>query len=709
MGGEVGRDLAAVGLGLTDAFTTNALQSLMARRERERQTRVTTGTSLSEEGLFHQLDEKTAKSLAGGDKDLFEALTFRSQLKFAQLEPRREAQRDFLSLVNAPEVEQIPGGVVTISEPRRPVQAATTQIPPLDPLGLPIAGVGVPPNILPEVPSLPPLGVETAPRRPNLREPVSLVIPEVPQQAIPLYVPQQSSVTIQTPASRVERIPTASERAARIEGLSPVGVAIAFNDNQLGTLAVQHAQNQSAAEKLEFDRSKEAMKQMQPKYATTFDGLDADGNPTKMALFYMPNGTTNIVNLGPGAASGAAQRALAAMRRIETTLLDPTLSAQRRAELETNLARQTQLFMAAQERTNINLPEQPQIVRSFDGTRYLGTVTPGDEVTRRRLQSVDLALQTAGPAEIKRDRSTIFEGNIALDMIDDILKVATPENVGVVGSARRTAQGLASLLQTAPRIGTSIQNLIGVARTEVQRAESVQFRDRLLQQFDASPDFLDATIRALAVLMAKVRDPTSVVREGEYQVALDMLQGEGGIFGSGFPGFRARIEVARRDIIRRQRAARLNQLNTIGTIRTLLGDPGAEVPLIDPSQNLRPESDPLQTGEPNIPGLPQQAPDPATVPTQGTQTQDLGGGAAASGLPRGGLSSQELAQRERDVTLRINRILGDFGLSAIPDEVSRQLNGFATNNRDASATQIMAAFELIMNDWALRNNIQRVR
>lgn len=692
MGGQLGEDLKNFGLGLQKGFSKRKVEGVSARKNLEAQTRQKTILSLADEGLFHNLDQKSAKALVP-DKELFEALRIRSQTVEESDRPRKEAQRDILSLVNQDvKFQSAPGGTVGIQEPTTTSQVS---VPQQAPLLQPQQAQALQQRQGTQAPAAPvtqPIGPLVTPRELGRRIPhePALTIPPAPQTTIQPLVQPTQGITVTTEPQINIRSPRAAERVARIEGLSPVGIALAYNDNALGTLALQTLQSKTAEGRLQFDRSKQAYIEMRPKYHTTVDGLDASGNRVHVGVFSMPDGTTQRIPFGRGAGSGATQQALNTLRVIEDKLLDPNLTPDQRDELETQAERQHRAFNESlrKSQTNVNLPEQAVAVTGQNG-EYLGHVLPSDEVGQRHLRNLGLAQTISSKPEVLRDRNVLYEGANALALINDITAIATPLNTGIIASLVSTGQSLATLIKTSPQIYSTFSNLIGVARSELQNAQDKKFANRILGEFDASPDFLDASVKALAVILAKVRDPSTGVREGEYNTTIRLLIGEG-IRGAGFPGFMARMEVARRDVIRRMTRSYDNQQATIATVRQLLGDPNAVVPIIDPSRTLpREVTHPGETEQRSsgisVPGLP-----PLPTPQ---------GGAAAPTR----LTQEQFLQRQQVVEAHINEKLRLQGLNAIPPPVMEQLSAFTQRQPGASAGAVLAAFDLMLDNWEKQN------
>ena len=257
MGGQTGRDLAAVGLGLSEAFNERILGQLFERRAQEEESMRNVALSLAQSGQLHLQPEEITKGIQKrGGKDLFNTLNQLSVLKAIELEPRRQAQQDVLSQINAPIQTQAatPGGAVTVS-PRsgQPQGAALSQLQPgqIPQFGAQGNLLGAPPLQAPApAPVQPTVGQgQTAPTPQQVADPnfVGPPVRPIPHQTNP----NPSGVTIPIPATRArERGATSFERLQRINNLSPLGVALAYGDNALGQLQLQTLQSQTAADRL---------------------------------------------------------------------------------------------------------------------------------------------------------------------------------------------------------------------------------------------------------------------------------------------------------------------------------------------------------------------------------------------------------------------------------------------------------------------------
>lgn len=646
MGGETERDLAAVGLGLSQAFNESTLQQLFRRRQQEEDALRQASIGLAETGQLHLLPEELTKGIAKrAGKTLFETLNQLSQLKEQELGPRRQARGDFLSLINqqVPTAPAIPGGQISVGEPQ----------------GAPQIRSGPGGNL--QVQNQPAL---RTPERQQEAIPEAIPDPEIDPAATgqvtpitPVIDPNPARLTFFAPTTSARsRPPTAFERTQRINNLSGLGVALAFSDNALGQLQIQSQQVRGAADKLSFARAKDAYTQGRPKFEKIFDTVNENGERMVSALFSMPDGTAQTTPLGAGAGGVATQQALTALQKVEDRLLKGGLTDSQRTVLETRRERLDRAFGTSLKRGGITVTGNQDLERIFRDGRYLGTINPTDNIARRRLLNLDAALQLGSSKETQEQRTILFQGNQGLALIDDILNTATADNVGVIGTIRRKVQSLASIAKSAPRFFSSYSRLVGEAKSALDNAEDKKFAASLLREFDTSADFIDATTKALAVVIAKIRDPNSVVKQEEYRATLEQLQGDGG-----FPAFITRMGVTRRDVARRMIQAHQGLLSKQERIRALTNDPEAVVPLIDPSLNL-PEEITRGTTIGNVPG----------------RTELLPSSGAAANIPPEGI-----------------------------DQINKQLKQFMQLNPNINSQAVNKVLQLLIDAWIQQNTTQQ--
>lgn len=538
MGGQIGQDLAQVGLGFLDAGAQSAINNLQSRQANERDSLTRLANNLAAQGQLNSLPPDVMKSFEKSlGPNITRALQFQSNLRQQQLAPIQELRSGLQNLINAPVQEQ--------AAPTQSFQQSIAQAPQQAPTEL--AGL-------------------------------------VQQQQLP------QDVSTQQPAVVEERAPTAAEKFQRFDRqVSPLGVALLSGDVQLGQLQVsgQNIRNERVA--LELRKQKQALDQQAFKSGGLTDVIDEQGRQVKSLVLYRPDGTVSNVVVGEGPQKGKINSLIQQLEVTETALADPKLTDSQRGTLERRRARLAKSFENAQKKggTVVNVDGRPQLV-SFDPKtgEIRDIVNPGDDTQTRQLRRRLVEARIGTAKETATDREIRSSGRLALKTLDRLEGIATPGTVGLVGRINQITEGTLATLESAPLIIEGLNSFVEEGRFIISDKIENKFRKKLLSKFAGKTDAVQAALDTLAAIDAKFTDPDSAIREEEFNRI------RRGLNSLSFPQFVAKVNEIRAKVNDRITESQTRLDNVIGQSAQMLqeGVLGADPQRADVSQQAAPSA-----------------------------------------------------------------------------------------------------------------------
>jgi hypothetical protein len=535
-----------------NAFLTGVAQGLLRRNQAQQQATLATTTEeaagLAQRGLLHSLTPEVAQSFQNTvGTDAMQALlaTSQSNAQIGQVHRGLEKQTkaDAERLRFQEQINQFSKADLFGRTPPSPEMVLQNIAPPM-PVSVPVPEqVGAAPAVSP--------AAQVMPDRVHKESlaPVATPVPS-PQQPGEIKPGQQVDIAVsgaETEATQrqVEEESFILRRQALID--PDVQVADAFfqmtpaqqafmlgQPHLVGSLTIQHRQMVAAIKRGIVDQKialAEAGRKANEKKFFIVDTVDeVSGQPIKAFIGVLPDG--RWMNLGRMKSSNKNDylQLLNDQERIENEIIDPNTSEARRNQLERRMvdiqARKDKL-----NRDQFFKPTELVTIPFVEGDKTTFVkMTPKDAATIDKLMMRAALLD---PQRIRNDQETVTRFNQALNLGERAIKMVEDniESFGPSGLLIQAGQTVQSLIGQSKILGHEIKAFLPQMMNDLEFSlknlapEQQQQLKGLVKNLDTTRNALEVFKMAIAMEVAKAKDPNSVVRPSELQVQLEVLDG----------------------------------------------------------------------------------------------------------------------------------------------------------------------------------------
>jgi lysozyme len=341
----------------------------------------------------------------------------------------------------------------------------------------------------------------------------------------------------------MQRAATPQEQYERFIQMDPTGISLITGDTNFGNLALNtRILAQNKAEHM-FNVQKQAYEDTKPHTTATFDIERPDGSLGTGVAQVFPDGSHHVIDLSDTANKDELSRLIDRKAKLDEQLEDQALTPQQRKTLQMR----NQKNDAALEKALSKDPKKGFNL-IFDEEGNIAGFTDDPNVAKNML-GLQGALKGLDRDEMKRDRKIVRGGALMLNNIDRILNMADPATFGPGATVTQFMQNLKANIQSIP----GVAEFVNGSRSDIKSAESKALQNKILKDFNGAPTEAHQYMMGLIVQMAKMDDPDSVIREGEYDRYKAQIMGGAGVAGS-FPAMVTNLKA-----IRNQTQDKINQ------------------------------------------------------------------------------------------------------------------------------------------------------
>ena len=547
MGGELGRDLAAIGLGAQEAFVDTALQRMFRRQEIEGQAQRQVSSVLANQGMLHLLPTDIQKSFEKRNKDIFQAQLFLSQNRAQQLAPLRQLQQDVRGLITAP---------VELQGPPQITPGAPLQAPMAEQRGLPGVDRPVPtrqPEVIPmdRLQTVPQSRVELATAMPPQLEP-----PPDPGMTSG-FTPQPTGPEVLT------REPRSIERIRRLQGMDPLLVALATGDPTYGNLSISARAQTQRQQELLFRQKKFAFERQQSMLSNLQTLVGPDGRLKRVLPIFQPDGSMDLLEIGEATETGTLRTAQKLAGLLAEFASGPAIPEDRLEKLKDEIRLTNKAFQRQMQKGGVTVNNETPFLE-YDPETGRFSMGPASKVEDAALARRAAAVR-GSTKELADARGGNLTGKLLVGQIGRLRDTFQEQFFGISGALTRFSESLIAGMEGGQQFLSAVQSFQGGGPLAFNTTRfikenpdgtldeegSARFRSQMRRRLTGRIGAFDRLLDLVVINSLKVRDP-SVVREGEYARELTRLT-EGGA-----AGFLASLDELELDI--RERMAINSQL-----------------------------------------------------------------------------------------------------------------------------------------------------
>lgn len=351
------------------------------------------------------------------------------------------------------------------------------------------------------------------------------------------------------PKTTITREATPAQAYERFRQLDPTGVYLLTGNVQAGQLAQQGMNLKQAQRELLLNQQKLAWDKAKPQMTKRYEVQREDGTVSNVIGLINPDGSVQQIDIGQAPNKDKLGRLTDSYASLTSKLDNPNLTGKQRKALETRkkiAERGLQKELA--QGTGINM------VMGDDGEMLGIASTPQ---AARELLMINRMTKGLDTQEIRNDRKIVRTGALALKTLDRIQGLASRTTVGPGGKLFNTAQNVMANLRAMPEVLGAVTESINGTKGDIKKEGTNQERAFWDKKFKSAPSKIHQYAYSLIYRLAKLDDPNSVVREGEFDRYEKQLFGGTGILGSG-EAFMSSLEAQRELINDRIAASRTN-------------------------------------------------------------------------------------------------------------------------------------------------------